>query len=325
MLPYAQQVLELEKIARLEARGSAPSTSVAELAAPSSDAHCLVCGASNARYCSACRAVCYCTSQHQQIDARWHGAVCEALRQSHEDSAFLRNDASSRQLRRDVSRLETLAGQDFSRSWDQLLGPRPSTSACSARQRVLSDLASRAFTLVSQLRDLELPERAETQGVVRIHVMAASAKELESLALYRLLSNAWPSTTFELALVGPELPNADIESSARMRVSLSSTEYRAASWSALGRPHLVIGFDAGLLLYRSWQATLPELIGAGVPFVISSYRSWEAQAEARLLASLGATPLTPPSPNPFASLSPRRSTTLANDVSQDNSWFTVWR
>ena len=61
------------------------------------------------------------------------------------------------------------------------------------------------------------------------------------------------------------------------------------------------------------------------PFAITSYRSWEAAAERRLLVSLGATELAAPHENPFASLSSRRSATIANDVSRDNSFVSVWR
>ena len=101
--------------------------------------------------------------------------------------------------------------------------------------------------------------------------------------------------------------------------------YRRDLWPALGRPDLVIGYDCGLLLYPTWKPTMHDLRGSGVPFALTSYRAWEAAGEARLLRAIGAEPLLAPTPNPFASLSARRSTTLANDLAHDNAFMSAWR
>jgi hypothetical protein len=59
--------------------------------------------------------------------------------------------------------------------------------------------------------------------------------------------------------------------------------------------------------------------------VITSYRSFEAAAEARLLTAVGVTQVLGPAANPFASLASRRSSRIANDVARDNAWVSVWR
>ena len=101
--------------------------------------------------------------------------------------------------------------------------------------------------------------------------------------------------------------------------------YGKGRWGELGRPDLVIGFDCGLLMYPTWKATILELRGSGVPFVITSFRGWEAAAEARLLAAVKATCLIAPEANPWASPAGKRSTTIANDVSFDNAFVSAWR
>jgi arylsulfatase A-like enzyme len=162
---------------------------------------------------------------------------------------------------------------------------------------------------------------------------------LDQLAARGLLENSivivtsdhgeeFPGTRFELALIGPKLDEpdpdpdpADSPLTLRARTGL----YRRALWSELGRPDLVIGYHCGLHLYPTWKPTILELRGSGVPFVLTSYRSWEAEAEARLLIAVGATRVHGPTPNRFASLASRQSTTIANDVAHDNEWVSVWR
>src|SRR5690606_8044815 len=265
--------------------------------------------------CSSCESVHYCGESHQELDACFHQAACARLREIREDEAF-RRARSVREL--SVELLERRAGARGPRvleGWDAYLATTAFTEP--AHRRVLTDLASRPLTVAHLLRELG----GVQNGPIRVHVMAASAKELESLALYTELAALFPESRFEIALIGPELPVAPLPSSARVRLCLRADIYRRASWAELGRPQLVVGFDAGLLLYRSWGRTLLELIGSGVPFAITSYRSWEATAEAALLRRLGAVPLCPPRPNPFASEASRRSTTVANDVSRDNSYL----
>jgi hypothetical protein len=149
--------------------------------------------------------------------------------------------------------------------------------------------------------------------------MAAAQREREvPPVLWATLDHLFPGTRFEIALIGPEL---DDSSTIRTRRGL----YRRGLWTELGRPDLVIGYHCGLHLYPTWKETILELRGSGVPFALTSYRSWEAAAEARLLTAVGLTPVLSPMPNPFASLACRRSWSIANDVARDNSWIAVWR
>jgi hypothetical protein len=318
MLSYAMQIAELEKMVRLEAGHAATGRELPELA-ERRDVRCLVCGRAPARSCQACQSVYYCGEEHQQLDARWHDAVCDRLREIVEDTR-LRGRVPARELagrllaRTGVRDLGLLGG------WDAYLGHESFIEP--AERRVLSDLASRPLTLAFLLHELEIA--SSESEVLRVHVMGASDKELEAPAVYGELSAFRPQSRIEVALVGPQLPIVSLEQPARVHFTLRAREYRRDLWSEIGRPDLIVAFDAGLLIYRSWQGTMMELFGSGVPIAITSYRSWEARAEAEVLGSVGAKCLRRPARNPFFSQAWRRSATVANDVSQDNSYVSVW-
>lgn len=319
LLDYPLQVSELEKIARLS-----PSPTVQREPPGLVDADaavaCLVCGARPARACAACGGVSYCGEAHQHVDARWHDLVCADLRAIAQDVAFAAKEPRSTLVDALIDRIGRARIDDLAR-WDDLL----ETEIIGARRRLLADLGTRTLTLARVLADLDIPARAARSGVVSIHVMAAAQRERQvPAALWATLGHLFPGTRFELALVGPDLDDSPDPAAAdwiRARTGL----YRRRLWSELGRPDLVIGYDCGIHLYPSWKETILELRGSGVPFVITSYRSWEAAAEARLLTAVGVTPVRGPTPNPFASLACRRSSTIANDVARDNAWVSVWR
>ncbi|WP_434420921.1 MSS51 C-terminal domain-containing protein [Nannocystis pusilla] len=315
LLDYPSQCAELEKMVRLERRPPATS-GPAPLAAPSSAHTCLVCGASPARACLGCDGVAYCGDEHRALDRRWHGPVCPALRRIADDLAFLAEHPRER--------LEAILLARARRSavvpagWDDWLGPDLSP----ALRRCLSDLATRPLTLAHILTLLSEHVPMTTSGPLSVHVIAAAQRERDvSPALWRGLEPLFPGRRFAITLVGPELTAGDLGPAVRAVPGL----YRRALWTELGRPDLVIGYDCGLLLYPSWKPTMHELRGSGVPFAITSYRGWEAAGEARVLRAIGAEPLLPPAPNPFASLSARRSTTIANDLACDNAFFSAWR
>jgi hypothetical protein len=161
--------------------------------------------------------------------------------------------------------------------------------------------------------------------------MAAAPRERElPLALWATLARLFPGMRFEIALVGPNLddspdPELDPDPDPALTLRARTGLYRRELWRELGRPDLVLGYHCGLHLYPTWKPTILELRGSGVPFVLTSYRSWEAAAEARLLTAVGATPVLGPTPNPFASLASRRSSTISNDVARDNAWVSAWR
>jgi hypothetical protein len=326
LLDYPTQVSELEKIARLS---PSPSPSVQREPPALADADaavaCLVCGARPARACAACGSVSYCGEAHQRVDARWHDPVCADLRAIAQDAAFAAKGLRTTLVEALIERIGRARIDDLA-SWDDLL----EADIVGARRRLLTDLGTRPLTLARALADLDVPARAARPGVLSIHVMAAAEREREvPPALWATLGRLFPGTRFELTLVGPMLDDAhdpdpgpaDSPLTLRARTGL----YRRGLWRELGRPDLVLGYDCGLLLYPSWKATILELRGSGVPFVITSYRSWEAATEARLLTAVGVTRVRGPAPNPFASLAGCRSSTIANDVARDNAWIAVWR
>lgn len=314
-LDYPAQCAELEKMARLEPRepGDSPPPALAPLAA---DATCLVCGACPAHPCRGCGGVAYCSDVHRQIDARWHLVACPELRAIAEDRAF----AAGRP--RDAVVAELLArarrGGGVPAGWDDYLGPGLSP----VERRAMTDLSTRPLTLAHVLTLLSGHVLLDASKRAAIHVIAAARREREvPLALWGELERLVPCAGFELVLVGPELEPGALGPRLRGVRGL----YHRDLWRELGRPDLVIGYDCGLLMYPSWKPTMLSLRGAGVPFAITSYRRWEADGEARVLAAIGAVPLFGPAPNPFASLAARRSTTVANDVAHDNAFVGAWR
>lgn len=314
MLDYQGQVAELEKIARLSP-GRAVNRSAPGLGEPE-DAACLVCGRRPARACTACGSVHYCSAEHQRVDARWHDAVCEALREIAEDAALVASVPREALVAELCARVVDGVVPD---DWDMFLGTCPAT----ARRRALTDLATRPLTLARAL--VRLGVRARPKLVV--HVMAAAQREREVAAeLWGALARWFPGTGFELALVGPELPGGpERQEFGPVALRLRTGRYGRELWDELGRPDLVIGYDCGLLMYPAWKPTILGLRGSGVPFVITSYREWEAAGEARVLAAIGAARALAPAANPFASLAGKRSTTLANDVAYDNAYVSAWR
>lgn len=324
-LDYATQVSELEKMARLSSAAGAVIRDPPALVEADGDAACLVCGARPARSCAVCRAVCYCGVAHQHADARWHDLVCDVLREIGEDGDLSHETWSSELVAFLAARAERGADPGTLSGWTDYWGP---DLAPELRRRLSAGL-TRPLTLARALAALEVATHAARPGVLAIHVMGASRREQEvAPAAWAEVVRFFPGTRLELALVGPELPertSAPEPGDPRVRIRTHSGLYRRSLWRELGRPDLVIGYDCGLLMYPSWRATVLDLRGSGAPFVITSYRPWEAVAEARVLAAVEATCLLEPGPNPFASLAGKRSSTIANDVSFDNALVGAWR
>lgn len=314
LLDYSRQCAELEKMARLEPREPGATPSSPALASPIAGSTCLVCGASPARPCSGCGEVAYCDDVHRQLDARWHALACPDLRAIADDRQFLRDHPRDRLVADLLARARTTVAPA---GWDDYLGPDLSP----ARRRCLSDLATRPLTLARALTLLSEHVPKTSSGRTAIHVIAAAERERAvPPALWAELARLHPGRRCELTFVGPELAG---DGGPGLR--FVSGLYRRALWPELGRPDLVIGYDCGLLMYPSWKPTMLELRGSGVPFVVTSYRGWEAAGEARVLAAIGAVALLAPAPNPFASLSAKRSSTIANDLAFDNAWLSAWR
>jgi hypothetical protein len=319
LLPYGAQCDELRKIEKLEPPANVRTGPPPGLASKSSES-CTVCGMAEAYSCATCRAVAYCCAEHQVRDWHWHARVCPRLSEIAEDAALL--DASTPDglceglIRRN-------RGASVAADWTEYLGRAPDPAR--AEQRVFTALASRPLTLARWIDRLDLAATAER---VRIHVIGASHRELEvPPSLYEELSFLWPAVEFELLLVGPELPEPreSALSHQRLRFRLVRGLYRRALWEHVGRPDLVVGFHCGLLVYPSWGPTMRGLLGSGPPIVLTSYRGFEQDAEARLLERVGAKSVALPERNPFASLSARRSNTIANDVTWDNAFAMVVR
>lgn len=328
-LDYPTQVSELEKIARLEPRAGATIREIPALGPADSGAACLLCGARPARGCSACGGVCYCGPAHQREDARWHAGVCEVLRAIAEDSSVSARTCLEELVRELRGRADPGAEARLPASWDEYFGPGR-TLAPGLRRRLSAQL-TRPLTLARALAELGVPERAARPGVLRVHVMGASQREQDVAPLAWAEVLRWlVGWRLELVLVGPDLepasrPGMDgAASDARVEVRVFRGLYRRALWREHGRPDLVVGYDCGILRYPSWRATILDLRGAGVPFMITSYRRWEADAEARLLKAAKVDCLLEPQANPFASLAADRSSTIANDVSFDNAFVSAW-
>jgi hypothetical protein len=262
--------------------------------------------------------VSYCSENHWQKDRPWHARVCARLREIAEDRAVLATwtpeDLAAELVLHRSSVRPAHAPADLPH---YLLNFAGKASAC---RRVAGALASRPLTLAYALRHLSLEPK---QRRLRIHVVASAEREArDPLFLYADALASWPDIQFEIDLFGPELP---LESCAKrpttgnLSCRFHRAEYRQSVWQSTGAPDLIIGFNCGLLLYPSWRSTLLDLRGQNVPCVLTSYREWEQVAETELLASLGARMLMTSRPNPFASPSADRSTTLVNDVSYDNA------
>lgn len=322
-LPWGQQVAELEKIRALcFGEFSGPATlRDARLVGPvaGTERPCVVCGAASARRCSACACVSYCSEEHFRKDFPWHARVCTRMRESAEDRAVLaswtaEDLAAELVLLRSSSRADAAPSslEDYLRDF---AGRAP---AC---RRVVGALASRPLTVAHALSHLG---REPNRGCLRVHVVAAAQRELRDPAwIYDDALSRWRNTRFEIDFFGPELPPEPAHKprqAGAVTCRFHRTEYRRAAWQTTGVPDLVIGFNCGLFLYPSWRSTVLDLRGQNVPFVLTSYRAWEQVAETELLASVGARIVMTSRPNPFASPSADRSTTLVNDISYDNAY-----
>lgn len=328
-LDYSTQVSELEKIARLEQTREMAPQELPGLGPVEHGAACLVCGARPARNCGACGCVCYCGLECQRADTRWHAAVCGILREIAEDARVSKRTCLEELVHELDRRAAAGSASRLPASWDEFWGPGREL-APGLRRRLTAQL-TRPFTLARALAALAVPDRTAPAGVLRVHVMGASRREQEVAPLAWAEVLRWSfGARLELVLVGPDIEEARARvhrlevSDARVELRALRGLYRRALWGELGRPDLVIGYDCGILRYPSWRATILDLRGSGVPFVITSYRRWEADAEARLLKAAKVDCLVEPQDNPFASLAADRSSTIANDVSFDNAYVSAW-
>lgn len=332
MLPYAQQVIELEKLARLEpARFAQHERPLPRLGPKSPKARCLVCGRAQARPCERCGFVSYCAEKHQVEDERFHRVVCESFRELAEDRK-LRARVGERALVRELldraalaDRAATLGSfEDYVAAFE----PRAGASLTGARLRVFTDLSTRVLTLAGALAGLGVLEQHAPDAFVRVHLLAAAGPEQAvPLELWSELLRFFPQRRFELTLVGPELSAArEVENPERTLLIRSVRAlYDVSLWSSVGEPTLMLGYDCGLILYPSWESTMRGLVGRGIPLVLTSYRAWEAELERELLSGAGFQCLAAPQPNRFASRSARPSSTLVNDLSFDNAIVSAWR
>jgi hypothetical protein len=319
LLPYVTQCVELRKIEKLEPAAPlgamSPPALLATEAARRDDA-CTVCGSARALRCTGCGAIAYCSAEHQTQDWYWHARVCANLREIAEDTSLVTaiapGELCDRFVRRDG---EARVPKD----WTSYLGYAPDSA--SPEHRVFTSFASRPLTLIHWIHRLELGTSSER---LSIHVMGASQAEVTvPSVLYEELLRFLPAVSFDIVLVGPELPEVPaslLPQNERLRLRLVHGLYRRELWEHVGRPDILIGFNCGLIVYRTWGATIPGLIGSGPPIVLTSYRRFEQDTEARLVESIGAVRVTDSEPNPFASLSARRSHTIANDVTWDNAF-----
>lgn len=323
-LPYPEQRSELDKLMRLDpAAFDTPPRELPALGPVDPAECCVVCGAHGAKPCGGCGFAHYCGVEHQRQDERYHRAVCASLAQVQEDRASRAElgDAALVELM-----LKRAAATGQLASFEDYLGVPEQGPLEAPVLRRMTELASRPLTLAGVLFALKLagPETRE----LRVHVMGAAAREHEApLSLWGELARFFPRAHVELSLVGPELEqrSAQVAAAGRLSVRTRRGLYDTKLWEQLGKPDLVIGFNCGLVLYPTWENSIKSLIRSGAPFVITSYRSWEVRAEAKLLVASRARPLFNPRSNLFASRAPRPSTTLVNDVSFDNAFVSAWR
>ncbi|MCC6216016.1 MAG: hypothetical protein IT376_14210 [Polyangiaceae bacterium] len=312
LLAYPAQVAELEAIQRILGARPAPPPPLAPLGPPGAG-RCVVCRAERARPCSACGAVAYCGPEHHARDARWHAPACEALRRAEEDGAHCRSDPPRGEPPPAVAQAGSPLG-----GWVDRLGRPPDPGAPADRRS--TRWLSRPLTVVS------LAERLgwwrPGAATFRVHVAGATPYELEQVPAWRELTERWPETRVHLTWIGPELVGWTApQGPERLAVSVRGGLYDPALVADLGAPDAVVAFDAGLVRYPSWERTVRAVLAARAPLVVTSYSPWELALEARLLAASGGRHLVPPGPNPFASLAPLRSSTIANAVRYENGWL----
>ena len=97
-------------------------------------------------------------------------------------------------------------------------------------------------------------------------------------------------------------------------------------------------FDCGILLYSSWKESIFELLKENTLVALTSYRSWEQKAEEQVLTNMKLDVVMTSQLNPFHSLAYRfysilcsnieifrQSTTIVNDVYQDNSYILAFK
>lgn len=337
-LPYEVQVAELRKIHKL----SPPVDQSTQESPPHlvcvtenrNRAACTVCGRTSnetitIKSCSKCRKVDYCCEEHQALDRKWHQHVCAQFSTIAEDEELLRTKTFT-ELAEDFVMQQDAAV--FSREhvdWESFLSQPTESLSSSARCRILTSLLSRPLTIVYAIQRLRLLESRDNSDSILICVVGASKRELEvPQRLYEQITSFWPNVRFEIVFVGPELdvvPDQQQRHSDNLRLSFQRSTFTRNQWLARKLPDLICGFNCGLVRYKTWGETVLEILQMDRPFVTTSYRNWEQQAEAKVLEAVGAKFILKQQENPFHSLVFRQSTTIVNDVCQDNAFVMAVR
>src|SRR5690606_23072508 len=127
--------------------------------------------------CASCGGVAYCDESHQRTDARWHGAVCDRLRELAEEL----QDAKVAPPPQVAAELQALLASAPAppQSWSDLFNNNNNININinTARLRRMTDLATRPLTLIQAIARCQADHGLS--AVTRVHVMAASRRELD--------------------------------------------------------------------------------------------------------------------------------------------------
>ncbi|XP_033208136.1 putative protein MSS51 homolog, mitochondrial isoform X3 [Belonocnema kinseyi] len=170
-----------------------------------------------------------------------------------------------------------------------------------------------------------------------IHVIGASKREENSAIEWEILFHWLPQLmNLKVALVGPELSNRPLKTENKsnlcdkcafrgktVEVEIHSTLYESyCKGKYFVQPDIIIGFNLGIIAYRSWKNSILEIANLNCPFVLTAFSEREAEDDYKIMCWEFETSAKVER-NPFASLRPKRSP-IGDKVFYENQFFTVY-
>ena len=133
-----------------------------------------------------------------------------------------------------------------------------------------------------------------------IHIVGAES-EANMPKLFMELQYILPNIAISIHFYGPKISkSADNKSLTLGRVSLSF--HRGLYHDRVHtRPHVVLGYNAGLAAYPSWKDTLLYVVQNSVPSYFTDYCQWSIACSDRCIKQANIGTLSAPEINPFRS------------------------
>ncbi|XP_053405551.1 zinc finger MYND domain-containing protein 15-like [Mercenaria mercenaria] len=139
-------------------------------------------------------------------------------------------------------------------------------------------------------------------------------KEVEMLSIFKELGYLLPDLTIDIQMYGNEISknmDGEIYKEGNVKIEVIRGLYHRKS-STARKPHVAIGFNAGLGAYQHWSQTLVKLRTQKTPAYFTDYCQYSCECARSPVEGLGLGTISDPIINPFRN--PIRKLATENDM-----------